>query len=161
MTIVLLFILLIAHANLAASCPLPGSSDATDDHIGDRPAIARSSVRSLAEQGDANAQWLLASELFSGGDGSLDVADGIRWLRRAADQGHSLAQRDLGIRYELGDGVGIDLTEAFFWYALASRRDSGRARVRRDALVSALTKEQLDTVTERLARWRPIHHVSP
>lgn len=116
---------------------------------------AESSVLLLAEQGDANAQWLLAREILTARPESRDEADALVWLRRAANQGHVLAQRDLGIRYELGQGVGQDIPEAFFWYSLASQRDSGRATLRRNALLRELTAEQLDTVTRRIRLWRP------
>lgn len=161
MLVVLLFIPLIAPVVLAESSPVPVPNTSTGGDMVDQPVAAGSSVRSLAEQGDANAQWLLATEQLAAGAESHAERDGMRWLRRAADQGHSLAQRDLGIRYELGHGVGNDLTEAFFWYALASRRDSGGARARRDALLPALTQEQLDTVTARLGRWRPTRIMGP
>ncbi len=108
----------------------------------------------LAAEGDANAQWMLGQPLVMGTLGAADGAQAVRWLTRAADQGHGLAQRDLGLLYELGRGVDQDALEAYFWYSLASRQDSGRARLRRDALAATLTSDQVEAVAARLLAWR-------
>lgn len=112
-------------------------------------------LQALAGQGDANAQWMLGQALLTGSLGTIDEAGAVRWLQRAADQGHALAQRDLGMLYEQGQGVTQDTLEAFFWYSLASRQDSGRARVRRDILAAMLTPDQREAVAARLKGWRP------
>lgn len=112
-------------------------------------------LQALAGQGDANAQWMLGQALLTGDLGTTDDVEAVQWLQRAADQGHGLAQRDLGWLYELGRGVDQDALEAFFWYSLASRQDSGRARLRRDALAATLTAEQHEAVLARLRGWRP------
>ena len=55
---------------------------------------------SLAEGGDAEAQTLLALELFSGDYGSKkDVSKAMEWCTKAAEQGYARAQRKLGIEY--------------------------------------------------------------
>ncbi len=110
-------------------------------------------VMSLAESGDANAQWMLGQAMLS--PPATDPAAALVWLRRAADQGHPLAQRDLGLLYEAGLGVERDLQEAYFWYSLAAIHDSGRAGARRDELASGLTPEQLNEAHERVRSWGP------
>lgn len=107
----------------------------------------------LAEAGDANAQWMVGQGLLSPPD--ADPAAAFKWFLRAADQGHGLAQRDLGLLYEAGWGVKQSLQEAYFWYSLAALHDSGRAALRRDALATGLSQEQLDTAERRLRLWRP------
>ena len=42
------------------------------------------------------------------------------WYRRAADQGHALAQYNLGLRYAKGEGVIKDNKEAVKWYRKAA-----------------------------------------
>jgi TPR repeat protein len=59
-------------------------------------------LQALAGQGDANAQWMLGQALLTGNLGTTDEAEAVRWLQLAADQGHVLAQRDMGMLYELG-----------------------------------------------------------
>ena len=107
----------------------------------------------LAEAGDANAQWMVGQGLLSHPD--ADPAAAFKWFLRAADQGHGLAQRDLGLLYDAGWGVEQSLQEAYFWYSLAALHDSGRAALRRDALATGLSQEQLDTAERRLRLWRP------
>lgn len=107
----------------------------------------------LAEAGDANAQWIMGQSLLSPPD--VDPAAAYQWFLRAADQGHGLAQRDLGLLYEAGWGVEQNLQEAYFWYSLAALHDSGRAALRRDALATGLSQEQRDTAERRLRLWRP------
>jgi TPR repeat protein len=98
---------------------------------------------------------MLGQALLTGNLGTTDEAEAVRWLQLAADQGHALAQRDMGMLYEQGQGVTQDVLEAFFWYSLASRQDSGRARLRRDALAAMLTLDQRDAIAARLKGWRP------
>lgn len=112
-------------------------------------------LQALAGEGDANAQWMLGQALLTGNLGTTDEAQAVRWLQRAADQGHALAQRDMGMLYEQGQGVTQDTLEAFFWYSLASRQDSGRAKMRRDVLAAMLTPDQRDAIAARLKGWRP------
>lgn len=111
-------------------------------------------LEALAAEGDANAQWLLGQPLVMGTLEAADGAQAVRWLTRAAEQGHGLAQRDLGLLYELGRGVDQDAREAYFWYSLASRQESGRARLRRDALAATMTSDQIEAVAARLLAWR-------
>ena len=107
----------------------------------------------LAEAGDANAQWMVGQGFLSPPD--ADPAAALKWFLRAADQGHGLAQRDLGLLYEAGWGVEQSVEEAYFWYSLAALHDSGRAALRRDALATGLSPEQRDSADRRLRSWRP------
>ena len=49
-------------------------------------------------------------------------AEAIRWAKLAANQGHVLAQYNLGIIYSNGNGVAPDDTEAARWYELAAQQ---------------------------------------
>lgn len=112
------------------------------------------SLRALADGGDANAQWMMGQGYLSPPD--ADPAAAFQWFLRAADQGHGLAQRDLGFLYEAGWGVEQSLQEAYFWYSLAALHDSGRAAVRRDSLATGLSLEQRDSAERRVRSWRPL-----
>ena len=88
------------------SCPVSSAlADPSSQH----------QLQALAGQGDANAQWMLGQALLTGSLGETDEAEAVRWLQLAADQGHVLAQRDMGMLYEQGQGVTQDVLEAFFW----------------------------------------------
>ena len=55
-----------------------------------------------AEKGDAKAQTLLGI-FYQDGDGvPKDDAEAVKWYRKAADQGHALAQYFLGYKYQYG-----------------------------------------------------------
>jgi TPR repeat protein len=49
-----------------------------------------------------------------------DTAQGLQWLCRAAEQGHSGAYYYLGNAYAQGQGVAKDTAEAAKWYRLAA-----------------------------------------
>ena len=49
-----------------------------------------------------------------------NFVEAAKWFRKAADQGIALAQANLGLCYEKGEGVPRDIAEAMKWYRLAS-----------------------------------------
>jgi TPR repeat protein len=78
--------------------------------------------RSLAEQGDADAQYNLGV-MYSNGDGvPRDYAEAMKWHRKAADQGNGNAQFNLGFMYDLGRGMPQNYIEALKWYSLAANQ---------------------------------------
>ena len=54
-------------------------------------------VRQAAEKVDADAQYKLGRAYQTGGGVLQDLGQAAGWLRKAADQGHALAQNDLGV----------------------------------------------------------------
>ena len=79
--------------------------------------------RTLAERGDADAQFTLGA-MYSRGQGGVvqDAATATHWFRLAADQGHEQAQLTLGVHYLTGDGVPQDPTEAVRLFRLAGEQ---------------------------------------
>ena len=64
--------------------------------------------------------------MYATGDGvPQDDVEAARWFRLAADEGHAVAQFNLGRRYANGRGVPQDDAEAVRWYRLAA--DQGLA----------------------------------
>jgi hypothetical protein len=57
-----------------------------------------------------------------------DPAQGLRWLRQAAEGGFPMAQAALGELYLEGNGVERNLEAANLWLTRAARADYGRAR---------------------------------
>jgi TonB family protein len=86
-------------------------------------------VRAAAGRGDAAAQYALGYVLAHGKSPS-ETAEGMRWLLSAANQGHAMAQHQLGDLYSVGLGVGADLQQARAWYARAAAQGNGPARDR-------------------------------
>jgi len=65
-----------------------------------------------AEQGDAEAQYLLGS-MYHDGDGvPQDYKEAVRWYTKSAEQWHEMAQYNLGVMYYKGNGVPRDYEEA-------------------------------------------------
>jgi TPR repeat protein len=51
-----------------------------------------------------------------------DRAAAVAWFRRAAEQGHTGAQYNLGRVYDDGEGVTPDPKEAARWYRMVAER---------------------------------------
>src|SRR5262245_7004192 len=81
--------------------------------------------------------------MYSFGHGvQLDYAEAMRWLEKAADQGHAMAQFGLGNMFLNGQGVPQDIVRAYAWFSLS------------ELLARSMTLAQ-KTKAERLAReWK-------
>lgn len=92
----------------------------------------------MAEHGHVGAQHSI-SLLFDYGKGvKRDRKQAAHWLEKAAMQGDTDAQADLGDRYLQGDGVVKDCLTAYGWYWRAAQRGHFRA-----ALSSMLLEQRL------------------
>jgi uncharacterized protein len=87
----------------------------------------QASCRNLAEQGDAEAQFVLGGWYYVGRGVPQDYSEATLWFRKAADQGYAQAQHALGRLYYKGHGVPQDYTQAAAWYRKAA--DQGNALV--------------------------------
>ena len=58
----------------------------------------------------------------------MDKAEAVKWYRKAAEQGHSDAQNNLGACYDEGDGVAVDKAEAVKWYRKAAEQGHSDAQ---------------------------------
>lgn len=83
---------------------------------------AQDSVILKAVKGDAEAQFKLACYYFWGKAGiPKDQSQAVYWFRKAAEQGHNIAQFNLGSCYKNGDGVIKDQSQAVYWYHEAAK----------------------------------------
>jgi hypothetical protein len=57
-----------------------------------------------------------------------DFKEAAKWFRKAADQGDAMAQNNLGVMYDLGQGVPKDDREAFKWYQKAANQGYAQAQ---------------------------------
>jgi uncharacterized protein len=123
-------------------------------------AAAMSYWRPLADQGDADAQFLLGLMYDSGEGVPQDYALAVEWYRKAADQGYPPAQLNLGVAYFGRERGPEDLILADMWVNLAaSRAKDAEVRERaielRDWLGDILSSDQI-AEAQRLAReWKP------
>ena len=78
--------------------------------------------RSLAQKGDARAQYSLGM-MYNDGEG-VPKSDKMAatWYLKAARQGHAKAQYNLGVAYYSGKGVPHNYTEAAAWIRKAAKQ---------------------------------------
>ena len=107
-----------------------------------------------AEQGGAEAQFMLGVYYHKGMGGTVDEAAAIRWYRQAAEQGHSEAQFALGVCYDHHQGVARDVVEAYKWFLLAGTYGNEPTGDLRGRLVTKMTAEQIAEAQERVQKWR-------
>jgi len=66
--------------------------------------------------------------LKNGQGAPQDYIAAIKWYRQAAEQGHSLAQYNLGVVYKDGQGVSKSLTSSAKWFKLAAEQGDAQAQ---------------------------------
>ncbi len=85
--------------------------------------------RTLADEGDVEAQFRLGSRYEKGEGVPRDVMKAIGWYQRAADNGSVKAQINLGgIYMEGAAGVRRNYAEAKRWYLMAAEHGSAFAQ---------------------------------
>jgi len=86
------------------------------------------SIKKSAEQGNAEAQYKLASAYLDGKDVPYDLKETVKWAQKAADQGHRDAQAMLGRAYFYGHGVPKDYQKAYDWLVKAAEQECADAQ---------------------------------
>jgi uncharacterized protein len=85
--------------------------------------------RRAAEAGDREAQAQLGGILLLEPDLPFyDVAEGFRWMIRAAEQGHRGVQYFLGVQFATGELVEADPKRALYWYRRAAAAGDAEAQ---------------------------------
>ncbi len=79
-------------------------------------------LRPLAEQGDAEAQFLIGHMHRTGQGVTKDETEAVRWYRLAAEQGNSDGEYLLGLMYSEGWGVAQDDQQAKEWLLRAAKQ---------------------------------------
>ena len=89
-------------------------------------------LRTLAEQGNADAQFQLGGRYCTGKGVPSDAVESIKWFRAAAEQGHAEAQGALASRYYYGiEGLlPEDKEEAAKWMRKSAEGGHGMGQLR-------------------------------
>ncbi len=67
--------------------------------------------------------------LYASGDvGEVNKAKAFELYTKAAEQGHPLAQHNLGCMYDVGDGIEVDKKKAFEWFMKAAEQGDHKAQ---------------------------------
>jgi TPR repeat protein len=74
---------------------------------------------------------------------SQDYAEGIKWLRKAAQMGNDMAQCSLGNFIARGIGVTQNYIEAYKWLNLSAAQGNADAAKVRDIVSSNMTQSQI------------------
>jgi hypothetical protein len=82
----------------------------------------------LAEHGDAQAQFAVASLYYDGIGVPVDHTESSYWFHLAAEQGHAEAQYNLGNAYKRGEGVRQSDAMAIHWWKKAAEQGLAEAQ---------------------------------
>ena len=96
--------------------------------------------------------------MYSEGNGvQRDDSEALKWLRQAAEQGNTKAQRLLGGHYAVGRGVPLDDVYAYMWLNLAAAQGDELAANFRELVSETMTPLAI-MEAQRLAReWLEAH----
>jgi hypothetical protein len=84
--------------------------------------------KSKADEGDAEAQFLVSRCYYNGTGVTADPNEAIWWCRKSAVQGYAVAQGGLGLCYQLGrGGLNKESKEAVFWLRKAAEQGEAMA----------------------------------
>ncbi len=84
-----------------------------------------------------------------------DYTTALREFRVLAEQGNPVAQFDLGIMYEIGQGVPTDLVQAYMWFSLAAAQGHVVVGVIRDEVAERMTPAQIAEAQKLAREWKP------
>lgn len=118
------------------------------------PAQAQHWWTLAADNGDAEAQFNLATVLMAGADGKPDAERAFHWFHAAASQGLAPAQTKVGILYATGNGVALDAIEAHKWFVLAARNGDRAAKDNVTRSSDKITSLQRREAVRRADAWR-------
>ena len=139
----LVLLLLLAPALYLYSAENPTSPQRqtnlpANQSLGDDPSVTVGppSLQHRAEQGDVEAQYLLAFKYEYGLGVPQDYDEARKWYLKAAEQGYAPAQYKLGVLYSQGHGVPQDYDEARKWYLKAAEQGYAPAQYKLGVLYS-------------------------
>ena len=92
---------------------------------------------------------------LTGSGVSKDDFEVAKWAEKAARQGHTEAQNNIGRLYEEGQGVPQNKVQAYFWYSLAAARGNETAKKNRAAIAQQMSAEQIAEADRLVSDWKP------
>jgi hypothetical protein len=94
-----------------------------------------------------------------------DIAEGVKWLQKAADADNADAQLRLALRFESGNGIATDFSAAYMWYELAKEGGAPEAQTPKRAIDAGswirlrhrFTDAEFQEGKKRLHAWKLAH----
>lgn len=117
--------------------------------------------RRSAREGSADGQYLLGKLYYHGQGVERNFEEAHKWLLDSATRGKASAQYLLASLYLSGQGVERNEMRAYFWSVLAAGAAEMPEEERLGAkslaarIESGLTRRQVDSVREMVAKWSP------
>ena len=85
-------------------------------------------LKKLAEQGNTQAQYMLAMMYYLGEGIEKDHGIAFEWLKKSAEQEYAPAQYNVAAMYYKGIGVAQDYEKAFDWYKKSAEQGNALAQ---------------------------------
>ena len=151
---------LVLSASLAGAAVAGPYEDGPAAYIKGDYATALKLYRPLADQGYAEAQFMLGVMYSAGLGVPQDYAQAVSWSRKAADQGHAYAQFNLALKYDNGQGVPQDYIQAHMWLNLAASHQTdpterANAVKQRDLVAAKMNTAQIAEAQRLASAWKP------
>lgn len=105
---------------------------------------ALAQCRSLAEGGDAQAQFELGEFFHASQPRAQDLPQALHWYERASLQGHALAQLRLGTLFWHGEGVPANKVQAYIVLKMAAVNGAEEAMDSADLVAEEMDRDQLE-----------------
>ncbi len=83
---------------------------------------------------------------------SQDYTEAVNWYTKAAEQGWTDAQLNLGLMYAYGRGMPTNFITAYVWESIAAESGSENALNSRDLIAAELTPENIKKAQERATK---------
>ena len=90
---------------------------------------------------------------YAGKGVQQDHAEAVKWYRKASEQGHAIAQCELGTCYRKGEGVPQNDLEAYVWLSLSAAQGVKDAPWNRTIVAGRLSPEQVIEGKRRVAAF--------
>ena len=137
---------------LTGSLPVPVAPPVmAADPVALDAAIGPEELRSAARNGDANAQFVVATRYLNGENVTADFSKAAYWYGKAAASGSAPAQYRVATLFERGKGVTKDMKAALSWYERAGAL--GNVRAMHNAAVISASNDAGSPDYARAYKW--------
>jgi TPR repeat protein len=109
--------------------------------------------KSLAEGGQAEAQYNVGLLYYHGHGVDQDREATVLWYRKAAEQGYRRAQYELAAMLDEAEGVEEDLIEAYAWFKIAGEDRYEDSRKRKRRVADRMDPFQIAEADLRVREW--------
>ncbi len=82
-----------------------------------------------------------------------DYKEALKWYRQAAEQGHAVAQSNLGAMYGKGQGAAQDFILAHMWSSLAMSQGLEGAMENRDLVEKIMSPDDIAKALNLAREW--------